>query len=337
MDALSQALAAVRVSGAIFFRVECAAPWGFAVPPAPQAIELLAPGAERLVQYHLVTDGAAQLRLAEGELIQVTAGDIVVLPRGDAHTVSDGVPAIWLDPRELLASGAQQRPRAIRIGEGDAGEGQRTRIVCGFFACDAQADLLFLAGLPSVFKVNLRTDDTGAWLERTVQLAVDAAQQEQPGAGAVLSKLAEALLVAALRRHVPQQTDGSACWLAGARDRIVGPALARLHAQPAHRWTLAELCAQVGSSRTVLAQRFRSLLGVAPMSYLTHWRMQLAARALDGNAQRSIQRIAQDVGFASEAAFSRAFSRAFGLPPAAYRKRGSDPASGERESPRAGR
>ncbi len=319
-DTLSQALEAVRVSSAIFFRVEGMAPWGFAVPDPALATELLSPASERLIHYHLVTHGKALVNLGDGHVLQVGAGDIVVLPRGDAHTVSNGSPAQLLDPGAALRDTSRPgRPRDLRIGEG-SDDAETTRIVCAFFGCDSEADRLFLAGLPPLFKVSLRSDSGGLWLENTMQHLCSEAEAARPGTEALLAKMAEALLVEALRRHEPALDRSDGCWLAGARDPIVGNALARLHGRPARAWTVQQLASEVGTSRSVLGQRFSRFIGIAPMKYLTRWRMQLAKRQLQ-DTQLTVQAIAQDVGYQSEASFNRAFKRAFGVPPASWRRR----------------
>lgn len=315
MDALSQALGAVHMTGAIFFRAECTAPWGFAVPEFSKAGAMLSPGTERLVNYHVVTQGKAQVRLPGEPGLCVSAGDIVVLPHGHAHTVSCGSPQSIVDASAPLDSAM----RTVRLGGG----GAMTRIVCGFFGCDRHADSLFLAGLPPVFKLHLRGDRTGAWLESTVQQLTSEVEAAQPGTGALLSKMAEALFVEALRRYARDLPDSARGWLAGARDPVVGSALALLHGDAAHRWSLDELASQAGASRSVLGERFVHLVGVPPMTYLARWRMQLAAQSLK-TTPRTVQQVATEVGYESEAAFNRAFRRTFGVPPAAYRKRCRD-------------
>jgi AraC-like DNA-binding protein len=320
VDTLSQALRAVHVESAIFIRVECVAPWGFTVPDSALAAELLSPASERLVHYHLVTHGKALVRMGDEPEVQVGEGDVVVLPHGDAHTVCNGSPARLLDPRSALRDEASSgRPRIVQIGEGGDGA-EITHIVCAFFGCDAAADRLFLAGLPPVFKVNLRTDAGGLWLERTVKHLCSEGEAAQPGAQALLAKTAEALLIEALRRHGSGLGSHARCWMAGARDPIVGNALGWLHRYPGRGWTVQKLAAEVGTSRSVLGQRFSHFVGTAPMSYLMHLRLQLAKQQLQ-QTQRTVQAIGQDVGYQSEASFSRAFSRTFGVPPARWRNR----------------
>jgi transcriptional regulator GlxA family with amidase domain len=185
-------------------------------------------------------------------------------------------------------------------------------------ACDPFLSRPILGGLPPVFKVNIRTDRSGHWLENSILHLVEEAASGRVGSDAMLAKLSEALFVDTLRRYVtglPEQQTG---WLGGARDPIVGKSLGLLHSRIAHPWTIADLADEVGISRSALVERFTRYLSEPPMTYLTRWRLQLAARSLE-NTSRGVAEIAAEVGYESEAAFSRAFKREFGQPPSRYR------------------
>ena len=159
----------------------------------------------------------------------------------------------------------------------------------------------------------------GLWLEQSILHLVEEAASDRAGSDAMLAKLSEALFVDTLRRYViglPDQTTG---WLAGARDPVVGRSLALLHRRAHHPWTIAELAAEVGVSRSALVARFTRYLSDPPMAYLTGWRLRLAAQALTSST-RGVADIAAAVGYESEAAFNRAFKRTFGAPPARYRR-----------------
>jgi Cupin len=220
MDALSEALASVRMTGAIFYHAECTAPWGFRVPLLENVAHVLAPGTERLVSYHLVTHGKAVVCFPGEEDIPVVAGDILIIPHGDAHTVSNGSPSAFIDSGASLGSFLAGDLTTMQLGGG----GELTQFVCGYFGCERHADRLFLAGLPLMIKINLRGDPAGEWLESSVRHLVSQAGSAPPGQSVLLSKMAEALFIETIRRYMealpPEQTG----WLAGARDPVVGVA-----------------------------------------------------------------------------------------------------------------
>jgi AraC-like DNA-binding protein len=315
MDALSDALSAVRMTGAIFYHAECTAPWGFAVPSLDRVAHLLAPGTERLVPYHLVAEGNAFVKFEGAGEVALTAGDVLVIPHGDAHLVRNGSPATLIDSEASLGEYLTGSLRVMRLGGG----GERTTFICGYFGCERHADRLFLSGLPQWIKVDVRGTSAGAWVESSIRYLVSAADAELPGQAILLSKMAEALFVETLRRYMEQLPEDQTGWLAGARDPFVGGSLALMHRKPWHPWSVAELADTLGTSRSVLAERFARLLGEPPLTYLGRWRLQLAARLLQ-TSQRPIVQIAADVGYESQAAFNRAFKREFGAPPAKYRK-----------------
>jgi len=198
------------------------------------------------------------------------------------------------------------------------GGGEVTRIICGYMACEPRLSKLFLAGLPPVFKVNIRSDSSGQWLENSIRFSVTEADLSRAGGEAVLAKLSEALFVETLRRYVGQLPQEQTGWLAGARDPEIGKTLALMHRRPAHPWTIADLASEAGISRSVLAERFRQYFGEPPMAYLTRWRLQLGAQMLNSTSY-SVAQIAAEVGYESEPAFNRAFKRQFNLPPARFR------------------
>jgi AraC-like DNA-binding protein len=316
MDALSEALNAVRMTGAIYYSLECAAPWGFSVPHLRDFANILAPGAERLVAYHLITEGEATVQFGDDEPIPVRAGEILIVPHGDAHTVYRG------NPPELIDSGVTLRQYLagtlsdMRVGQGE----EITRFICGYFACERHADRTFLAGLPTMMRINIRGDDSGEWIESSIRHLLSDAAANRPGRSVLLAKASEALFVEALRRYMERLPPEQNGWLAAARDPVVGAGLALMHRQPMRAWTLDSLAAEAGASRSVFADRFSRYLGEPPLAYLARWRLQLALRLLE-TSRKSVQQVAAEVGYESEAAFNRAFKREFGDPPARYRKR----------------
>jgi AraC-like DNA-binding protein len=315
MDAFSEILSGVKLNGAVFFSAEFSAPWGFAAPASNAMAALLAPGAAHLILYHLVIDGGALVRLTDGQSFELKPGDVVIFPHGDPHDMSSVKGANAPFPNYGINAKIKAHDlTTLRAGGG----GDVSRFVCGYMTCDPYLSRPILNGLPPVFTVNIRTDRSGHWLENSILHLVEEAASGRVGSEAMLAKLSEALFVDTLRRYVAGLPDQQMGWLAGARDSIVGKSLGLLHTRIAHPWTIADLADQVGISRSALVERFTRYLSEPPMTYLTRWRLQLAARSLE-KTSRGVAEIAADVGYESEAAFNRAFKREFGLPPGRYR------------------
>jgi len=319
MDALSEVLRSVRLTGATFFSAEFTAPWGFTSPPMQAMASSLAPGTAHVVLYHLVTEGHATAKLASGGELPLEGGDVVVFPHGEAHRVWNGRTRQWRDTASDVQRALAGDLRVTRAG----GRGEMTRFVCGYFGCEKHASELFLSGLPSILKIRLRTGETPDWLETAIRFLATEAASDHPGRLALLAKLSEALFVETLRRYMGALPLAATGWLAGARDPATGRALALMHRDPGRAWTLAVLAREAGVSRSTLMDRFSHFLDAAPMAYLAQWRLQLAARFLE-TTTRSIGEVAADVGYQSEAAFNRAFRREFGAPPGRYRRAHSD-------------
>lgn len=317
MDAFSEILSQVKLDGAVFFTAEFSAPWAYSAPPSKALAPLIAPGAGHLVIYHLITEGGALAETAGGPTLQLEPGDVVIFPHGDAHHLSSGKGIVRPFPNyDGVAAKIRSRELSpLRAGGG----GETAHFVCGYMACDPFLSRPILNGLPAVFKVNVRTDSSGHWLENSILHLVDEAASGRVGSEAMLAKLSEALFVDTLRRYVAGLSQQQVGWLAGARDPIVGKSLGLLHARTSHPWTIADLAREVGISRSSLVSRFTRYLSEPPMTYLTRWRLQLAARSLE-TTSRGVAEIAGDVGYESEAAFNRAFKREFGLPPGRYRE-----------------
>jgi len=315
MDALSETLRVVRLVGAIFINAKFTAPWCYQSPRADTAAPILEPGAERVVIFHLITEGECWVELGDEPPMRLIAGDAVIFPQGDAHRMASepGLPPAQggAPLSEVLA----RRPRQLMYGGG----GTATRLVCGYLACDHKLAQMLLTGLPPIVRVNVRGSNAGMWLEASVRYALAEARSPRPGGAGVLAKLSEVLFIEVLRLYMNEQSTDRTGWLAGVGDRIVGAALNALHSRPAQAWTLEELAREAGTSRSVLAERFQHLVGSSPMQYLTQWRMLLAANLLT-RSNAPLARIAEDVGYQTDTAFSRAFRREFGSPPAAWRR-----------------
>lgn len=314
MDALSETLRVVRLVGAIFINARFTAPWCYRSPRADSAAPLLEPGAERVVIFHLITEGECYVEMDEHAPVRLIAGDAIVFPQGDAHRMASA-PGLPPASGTRLDAVLARRPRQLAYGGG----GATTRLVCGYLACDARLARMLLAGLPPLVRVNVRGSNAGIWLEASVRYALAEARSPRPGGAGVLAKLAEVLFIEVLRLYMNEQAEGRTGWLAGVGDRIVGAALSSMHKSPAQAWTLDELARTAGTSRSVLAERFQHLVGSSPIQYLTQSRMLLASNLLC-RSNVPLARIAEDVGYQTDTAFSRAFRREFGAPPAAWRR-----------------
>jgi AraC-like DNA-binding protein len=322
MDAFSEVLNGVRLKGAMFFRAEFSAPWRLSTPHCRALASTLAPGAPHMLIYHFVADGSARVCLEGEPDLELSPGDIVVFPHGDPHHLSGGSGSYQIDGAEILRKVATRDLSPLHAGGG----GATTAFVCGYLTCDPLLCGPILESLPRMLKVNIRTDRSGHWLEHSIRHLVEEAASDRAGSEAMLAKLSEALFVDTLRRYITGLPETTTGWIAGARDSIVGRSLALLHSRPSHSWTIAELATDVGVSRSALVERFTRYLSVPPMAYLTGWRLRLAAQALTSTS-KGVADIAADVGYESEAAFNRAFRRAFEMPPARYRRQSKSPAS----------
>jgi AraC-like DNA-binding protein len=319
MDALSDVLRAVQLSGAVYLHAEFRAPWCVVGHADGELCAAYLPPSDRVVSYHLVVDGQCQACLGadRSRIIHVQRGDLLVVPQGEEHLLGSSLELAPVPAATVLAAHIEASPgEVMRIVHG--GEGPLTRIICGFLTCDGVLSNPLLASLPRLFKVDVGSGAEWAWLTSALHFAATEAAIPREGGATVLAKLSELLFVQAIRHCInslPQHHQG---WLAALRDRYVGRAMLKLHADPARSWTVDELAGEVGLSRSALAQRFSELLGQPPMQYLAHWRLHMAARELrDGG--KSLAEVALAVGYDSEPAFSRAFKREFGLPPASWR------------------
>jgi AraC-like DNA-binding protein len=313
MDVLSEVLRAVKLGGVLFFHAEFTAPWCVTTRPKTLA-RYLSPDAGQVIVYHYLTEGRAYAELPAGRRVELNAGDIVVFPHGHDHDLGNGS-AKAVDSLDTFGANLSEGVKLARFGGG----GEVTRFVCGFMGCERHFGDVLLSGLPPILKVSVVKDESDQWLERSIRYSVDEPHGSIAGGKLIQAKLAELLFVETIRRYINEMPEGEVGWLAGTRDSIVGRALALLHQNPSHPWTISDLARQVGLSRSRLAERFRHYLGESPMAYLARWRLKLGAEILQ-NTDESVAEIAMSVGYGSEAAFNRAFKRHFASPPAHFRR-----------------
>jgi AraC-like DNA-binding protein len=314
MDALSDVLRTVRLTGAIFFDIHASEPWVAETPPGEAIVGAMFPGSEHLICYHIITQGNCWACVPGEAPMRLSAGDIIVLPHGDTHVLSS-TPGLRRTPDMALYRLPSDGQLPVKISMGDA-QGAAAHFVCGFLGWDARPYNPVLTALPRVIVVNDHVG--GGALAAYAQFALAESKEPRMGGQCVLGRLSELMFVDVVRRYLETLPADRTDWLAGLRDPFVGRALAVFHRDPARTWTIESLARNVGLSRSGLAERFTQFVGQPPMQYLTSWRMQLAANHLLGGTE-SIAAIANRVGYDSEAAFSRAFKKVVGTPPGQWR------------------
>lgn len=306
-----QVLDLVRLNGAIFFRSQFRSPWSYTSPPVLELAGALPHAPGSLVLFHIVAEGQCWIALQDGARRYLSGGDVVVMPYADAYASGSEEDA---DPVSITA--LLPPPPWIEFPQIDyGGDGENTRMVCGYLRGDAVLFDPVLRALPPLFVVR-PTGPAAAWVTASVEYAMQATQLAPSGMN---QRLPELLFTEVLGIYLKESGDLELTgWLAALRDPVVGPTLSVLHTRPAHDWTVAELAHTVATSKTVLIDRFNLLLGRPPIRYLTEWRLNLASGLLR-TTESGITEIAGRVGYTSEEAFSRAFKRALGQSPAYWR------------------
>ena len=321
-DTLSEVLSAVHLSGSVFFDVIARSPWVAEAPASALIADKVTPGAQHAIEYHVVTQGSCWIALvgdAAFAPVRLEEGDIAVIPHGDPHVVSSA-PGMRAEPNLAIhrrPTGDEELPFMLRTGSDGPGD---THLICGFFSCDSRPFNPLLASLPRFMRFGRDASRAaGGRLDQFIRFAAAEAGAKRAGSQSILNRLSELMFVEVVRLQMDQlaPSDGTG-WLAGLRDPLVGRALTLLHARPAHAWTIEDLAAQAGASRSALADRFVALVGCAPIQYLTQWRMQIAAKRLAEPGVK-VSSVAFEVGYASEAAFSRAFKKLVGRSPGQWR------------------
>ena len=317
MDALSDVLRVAHLTGGVFLHADFFAPWCMAARVSPEHCGPAVGPATHLIVYHYVIDGEFRIRVdgePAGDLV-IGTGEVVLLPRNDLHLMGSD---LSLPP---VPGGTVIRPPKdgglFTIHHG--GGGKRTQVICGFLGCDRPNGNPLISSLPTLLKLDVKQAGAAEWIRSSFQYAAREIAAGRPGSETVLAKLSELLFAEAVRRYVETLPEAQTGWFAGLRDPHVARALALLHHDMSRRWTVDMLGREVGLSRSALADRFIRLIGVPPMHYLSSWRMQVASERLRTTAGSLVQ-VAESVGYDSEAAFSRAFKKTFGVAPATWRR-----------------
>jgi len=317
-DALSDVLKTVRLTGAAYFDIEAQEPWSVGSPAREVMLPRILPGADHLIAYHVVTAGRCFATLIGGETIALEAGEVVVFTNADPHVMSSsaGMRADATSADVVDIADAGRLPFHINLMNGGV---PTAKLVCGYLACDAKPFNPLLEALPPMIRAGDPRKNDAGWLGQFVHFALAEVADKRAGSESVLTKLSELMFIDVVRRYIASLPPQNTGWLAGLRDPAVGRALALIHARPSFSWTIEGLARQCGASRTVLAERFSQLVGSPPMHYLAKWRMQVASEMLNRGGA-NIATIAAEIGYESEAAFSRAFKKMMGVPPSAWRQ-----------------
>ncbi len=303
MDVLTDVLNSLQLRGSLYCRSELSAPWALHFLAHPTAV------------FHVVDRGQCWLKvLGDEAAIQLSAGDLLVLPQGSEHLVADALGSTAFPPVRM----DYDAYRECQIWHPNH-PGETTLLLCGSFHFEHADDHPLLSLLPRLIHIPCATGDTVAGLRTLLSLMAQEAGSKRPGSETLLRRLADALFVQVLRYWIENQREQAAGWLGALSDTQIGSALTLIHSQPSQAWSVASLATHVAMSRSSFAARFSTLVGEPPMEYLTRWRMSTAARLLRSN-QLALVEIAERVGYESEVAFNKAFKRQVGVAPGAYRR-----------------
>ncbi len=303
-DPLGETLHLLKLTGTLYCRSELSAPWGIDMPAF-----------EDHMMFHVVTGGHCWLDVEGEEPCLLQQGSLALVPQGHGHRIrsapGDNVVPLFDIPVESVSD----RYEIMRYG----GTGELTHLTCGVVRFDHVAGRQLVALLPQVLVIDTWGDDESSWLQSTLRFIAREAREPQPGGETVITHLADILIIQAIRAWIDSVPDTERGWLAALRDKQIGKALAAIHREPEKDWTVVSLAKAVGMSRSGFSARFTSLVGESAKRYLTRWRMQLVHLELQESSD-SLALLAERFGYQSEAAFSRAFKREFGVPPGSVRR-----------------
>lgn len=305
MDVLDDILATLDLKGVLYFRTDFSAPWAVTVPDFEQA-----------ARFHLVVEGHCRVEFASGAALDMGPGDLVLIPRGRNHVLADAAGRSAPPLETVLRDTGYDGEGVLVVGNGDARAA--TKMVCGHFSFRRGADHPILSALPEYILATPALRAKEPWLDEMLRLVVRRAFSDEIGSIASVTRLSEIVFIELLRVGIAQSPDLQSV-LEAFQDQQIGRALQFIHAKPATPWTVESLASEAGMSRTRFAQRFSQLMGKGPMAYLSDWRLQKALSLL-GDTRHSVQAVANESGYLSPAAFTRAFAGKFGLAPTEYRR-----------------
>jgi AraC-like DNA-binding protein len=307
-DPLGEALHHLRMSGAFYCQSELTAPWGITLPSLPEYI-----------WFHVVTSGSFELEAA-GQAVTLHPGDLALVTHGAGHVLRSDREAEAPGILELDREEVSGRYEILRHGGG----GAQTLLICGAVRFDEPAARNFIAALPDLIRIEALRAPGMERMQGTLGLIAAETMHPRPGGEAVITRLSDVLVIQAIRAWMDADPGARTGWLGALRDPEIGRALALIHRDPSHPWTVASLAREVAMSRSAFAARFTALLGEPVMQYLTRYRMQVAVNALRDDGA-TVAELATRLGYRSQAAFARAFKREVGVAPGAIKRRPRDP------------
>ncbi len=310
-DTLSTVLRQLRLNGSLQFCMEASGEWQ--TDDRPAFAGLRRSGFDP-IPFHIVSEGTCWLEFGTEERT-LTAGDVVVFPFGSGHRIGVGRGGPTLQPSAGLSGPSLGGVPRVRYGQGDTVD---VRLLCGYMRCDGLSFGALRASLPELLHVG-----EGGWAATAVQQILREAESGGHGAVAIIERLTETVFIEMIRSHMAQAIQEERRGLLTAMsDPALSRCLGAIHDDPLRQWRLRDLAAIARLSPDALADRFVALMGTTPKRYIQDWRLEIGRSRLQ-TTQARIAEIAYDSGYASEASFTRAFSRRFGLPPAAWRRAGA--------------
>ena len=322
MDALSDVLRVMRLKGGVFLHGLFHEPWCISVSVQPQSCSRYLGETAHVIPYHFVLEGRMHVRTPDGQEFEMQPGESVMFPRNDVHVLGSDLSRPATSSRDYLQKPIEGGLLTMTVGSGPT----LTRIVCGFLGAERVEGNPVISALPTALRLDARAGSAGEWIRTTFHHAAEQIAAGHMGSEVVMSRLSELLFVEAIQRYAESLTGAATGWLAGLKDPYVSRALALLHARVSQEWTVDALGREVGLARSALSDRFVEVLGMPPMHYLANWRIHVAAYELI-NSKKPIAEIAAEVGYESEASFTRAFKRVMAAPPATWRRRRGDAAA----------
>ena len=304
VDPLGEALHSLRLRGAFYCLSELTEPWGLDLPRMGGCL-----------WFHVVTTGHGRLEVDAADPVLLRPGDLALVPHGQGHRLRSAAdvatPLVTALPHDYEGD----RYATLRHGGG----GPATRLVCGAVRLESPAARSLIELLPRVLTVEAGTSPASAWLRSTLELMAAEARGLRPGGEAVITRLADILVIQAIRSWIETDPGAQTGWLAALRDPQIGRAISLIHRDPARPWTVESLADELAMSRSAFSARFTDLVGEPAMRYVARWRMQVAVERLR-EGDDTVGALSSRLGYRSEAAFSRAFKRVVGVPPGAVRR-----------------